>query len=93
MKSYVFLFVAAALLALCGCADSQNVNECVSGHLYGFWGGLWHGIIVPFDFIGMLIWNDICVYAPNNNGAWYSFGFVLGIGGFGFGTSKVSLKK
>ena len=55
MKNYIVLFVAAALLILSGCADSQNVNECVSGHLYGFWGGLWHGLIAPVDFIGMLI--------------------------------------
>ena len=93
MRKYIVLFVAAALLILSGCADSQNVNECVNGHLYGFWGGLWHGLIAPFDFIGMLIWDDVCVYAPNNNGSWYAFGFVLGVGGFGFGTSKASSKR
>jgi hypothetical protein len=89
MKRYTVLFAAIALLTLSGCADSQNVNECVSGHLYGFWGGLWHGLIAPFDFIGMLIFDDVCVYAPNNNGGWYAFGFLLGTGGFTFGSSKV----
>jgi hypothetical protein len=31
----------------------------------------------------MLIWDDVAVYAPNNNGTWYAFGFSLGCGGFG----------
>lgn len=82
MKKIVFLLVFSLIL-LTGCADSQDVHECVSGHVYGFWGGLWHGLILPFDFIGMLIYDDVAVYAPNNNGGWYAFGFVIGSGGFG----------
>lgn len=84
MKKYIiffFLFLIA-LFILSGCADSQHVQECVSGHVYGFFGGFWHGLIAPFDLIGMLIWDDVAVYAPNNNGVWYAFGFVIGTGGF-----------
>jgi hypothetical protein len=33
-----------------------------------------------FDFIGSLIWDDVAVYATNNNGGWYDFGFVGGLG-------------
>lgn len=83
MKKYIFLLSLIAIFILSGCADSQQVEECVSGHIYGFFGGFWHGLIAPFDFIGMLIWDDVAVYAPNNNGEWYAFGFVLGSGGFG----------
>jgi hypothetical protein len=25
------------------------------------------------DFIGSLIWDDVAVYATNNNGTWYDF--------------------
>jgi len=92
MKKYTVFLLVFALLALSGCADSQDLHTCVSGHVYGFWGGLWHGIIAPFDFIGMLIWDDVAVYAPNNNGGWYAFGFVLGIGGFS-GTISRTTKK
>jgi hypothetical protein len=80
-KSIIAIFLLSILFY--GCADSQDVQSCVSGHVYGFWGGLWHGLISPFDFIGMLIWDDVAVYAPNNNGGWYAFGFVIGTGGFG----------
>jgi len=54
--------------------------ECAKGFTYNFWGGLWHGIIAIPDFIAMLIWPDkYCVYAPNNSGPWYAFGFLIGI--------------
>ena len=90
MKKITPFFVLFALLILSGCADSQDVHECVSGHVYGFWGGLWHGIIAPFDFVGMLIWDDVAVYAPNNNGGWYAFGFCLGVGAFSSSVSQTS---
>lgn len=75
--------IVSALLLFTGCADSSTYELTQVGHTYGFWGGLWHGMISGFDFIGMLFSDDICVYAPNNNGTWYAFGFVFGVGGFG----------
>lgn len=79
----VGLLVTALLCAvlLFGCADVEpNVQACLEGHQYGFWGGLWHGLICPFSFIGSLFSDDIAVWAPNNNGGWYAFGFLLGAG-------------
>lgn len=77
MRKLILFFV---VLSLCSCADVQpELKNCLSGHVYGFWGGLWHGLIVPFSFIGSLIYDDIAVWAVNNNGGWYSFGFVLGV--------------
>lgn len=82
-KSTILIFIlAASLLLLSGCADNQTIAQgCLQGHQYGFWGGLWHGIVMPFSFIGQLFSDDIAVWAPNNNGGWYTFGFVLGAGG------------
>ena len=67
---------------LTGCADASHVQECLSEseHTYGFWGGVWHGMITFFSFIGSLFDENIAVYAVNNNGAWYDFGFVGGLG-------------
>ena len=78
------LFIVASLLFLVGCANKEIVTECLKGHTYGFWGGLWHGIIAPIDLIAMLWRNDVSVFAQNNNGAWYTFGFMIGSGGWGF---------
>ncbi|MCB0739370.1 MAG: hypothetical protein KDC92_17820, partial [Bacteroidetes bacterium] len=75
-------------MAFSSCAENEVVDECLNGHTYGFLGGLWHGIIAPIDLIAMLFSNEYIVYAPNNTGAWYAFGFVLGSGGWGILSSK-----
>src|SRR4030042_6902244 len=66
------------------CANKEVVDACLTGHTYNFWGGLWHGIIAPIDFVIMLFKNDVTMYAQNNTGAWYALGFLLGSGGWGF---------
>ena len=83
-RNILFMIFLALLILLSGCANNEAVKQCLTGHTYGFLGGLWHGFIAPFDLFGMLFWNDITVFAQNNNGAWYAFGFLLGSGGWGF---------
>ena len=93
MKRNVFGFVVlcVCVLLLCtSCADVTNVKECLPGDPYGFWGGLWHGFIAPWSFIGSLFSDSIAVWAVNNNGGWYTFGFVLGSGILFGGSSRVS---
>jgi hypothetical protein len=89
---FVLILASLALLLLSSCADVSQVDKCLdpNEHTYGFWGGLWHGMIAAPAFIGSLIWDDIAVYAVNNNGGWYNFGFVLGVGGFttGLGSKR-----
>ncbi len=81
----VFIIAMLFLVALIsGCAKGEDVNQCLTGHTYGFFGGLWHGFIAPFDFIGMLFDKHITMYAQNNNGGLYALGFLLGSGGWGF---------
>lgn len=90
MKIAIILLSA---LFLCSCAKGVSVNPCImEAHIYGFWGGLWHGIIAPIDLICMIFSDDIVVYAPNNNGGWYAFGFCLGAGII-FGGSSRTVKK
>jgi hypothetical protein len=80
----LFFLALLLLILLSGCAKSESVEQCLTGHTYGFFGGLWHGFIAPFDFIGMLFNKDIAMYAQNNNGGLYALGFLLGSGGWGF---------
>lgn len=100
MKNFIsrYSFVAMFMLVmfvflLSGCSNKEIVTPCLTGHTYGFWGGLLHGFIAPFDMIAMLFRNDITLYASNNNGAWYAFGFLLGSGGWGFLGGKGSSSK
>jgi len=82
------LFILLLLVFATSCADTETVSNCLEGHAYGFWGGLWHGFIAPISFIGSLFSDDIAMYAINNNGNWYNLGFVVGAGIIGFGAGK-----
>lgn len=82
-KHLLPLSIAILVIMSCaGCADVSHVHQCLPAteHTYGFWGGVWHGMIAQFAFIGSLFSDDIAVYAVNNNGGWYDFGFVGGLG-------------
>ena len=83
-KNLIIYLIPVIILLLSGCAQNEAVEQCLTGHTYGFFGGLWHGFIAPFDFIGMLFNDDITMYAQNNNGGLYALGFLLGSGGWGF---------
>lgn len=48
----------------------------------GFWAGLWHGIIAPLIFLIGLFSDKVKIYETKNNGRWYDFGFMLGIGAY-----------
>ena len=74
----VLLFLILALLMV-SCADSVSYQVLTENpHIYGFWGGLWHGLIIPYSFIGSLFSDEISIYAISNNGAFYNLGFALG---------------
>ncbi len=82
MKNLTFIGLALLVITLLtGCADAVNVSPCLKDvELVGFWHGVWHGMISQVAFVGSLFSDDIAIYAVNNNGIFYNFGFV---GGFG----------
>lgn len=71
------------VLMLSGCADSVPLATAGVMEPVGFWYGLWHGLICPFAWIISLFDPDVAIYAVYNNGGWYDFGFVLGVGALG----------
>jgi hypothetical protein len=87
-QKHLWIAFLLSIIILTGCAQNESVKECLTGHTYGFLGGLWHGFIAPFDFIGMVFNEKITMYAQNNNGGFYALGFLLGSGGWGFFGSK-----
>jgi len=90
-KISIALYAMLAVVLFTGCADvSPHVEDCIISNPYGFLGGLWHGLILPFSWIGSLFSDNIAIYACNNNGDWYNFGFVLGVGGLSLGSVSAS---
>jgi hypothetical protein len=84
IRSTIALLAVSLLLA--GCAT--QVAGTVKPEAPGFLLGLVQGFIAPVTFVISLFNHDVAVYAVPNNGAWYNFGFVLGIGGFAGGASQ-----
>ena len=79
--SVLVLAVAALVLTACAAGPNPEVGFADAyGTLAGFWLGLWHVIIAPITFIISLFTDDVSIYAVNNSGGWYDFGFVLGAG-------------
>ena len=81
-KFYLLIALMFVAFLLNSCADVVLINQPLPD-VYGFWGGLWHGMIIIFSWIGSLFSDDIAIYAVNNNGGWYDFGFLLGVGVLG----------
>lgn len=49
----------------------------------GFPMGLWHGMLMPAALPGLLMGQDLPIYAPNNTGRTYNIGYAMGINGCG----------
>ncbi len=89
------LLVALAVLVLAGCAPEANPQAGVpapDGELAGFWLGLWQGIIAPVTFVISLFSDSVGIYEVHNNGGWYDFGYVLGLGMIVGGGSAASAR-
>jgi len=71
------IFFVLGCLLLSSCADT---GAAYSEDGPGFWMGLWHGLIAVPALIGHLFDSSIRVYASPNNGGWYDFGFLFGVG-------------
>ena len=70
------------LILLSSCADHVTLEQAVNLPKLGFWHGLGHGIIFPFAWVVSLFDHSTAIYAINNTGGWYDFGFFIGVGGF-----------
>ncbi len=89
----IFSAVLLAVFLFSSCAATEPVQECLTGKEYGFLYGLLHGFITPVSFIVSLFDDNVAIYAINNTGGWYDFGFLLGSGGWGFMAGNKSKKK
>lgn len=86
--------IAFIFVLLSSCAHPEAIEPCVdAAQEKGFFWGLLHGFIAPLTFIIGLFIDNVTMYAVNNSGGWYDFGFLLGIGGFSGGIFKSSKKR
>jgi uncharacterized membrane protein len=72
-----FLALVPLILLLTSCAagNAQFTQDAPAG----FWWGVWHGIISVVSLLIHIFNESVVVYEIDNTGAWYDFGFLLGI--------------
>lgn len=77
----VLLICMLLMLTLTSCLPSTLGNQEEKA---GFFLGIWHGWIAPISLIVRLFKPETRIYAMNNTGWWYEFGFYMAIiSGFG----------
>jgi len=82
MKKVMIFCMVVVLLVLTGCADQVPYQIIPNGmENVGFFHGFWHGYILVFSWFISLFSDNTAIYAVYNNGGWYDFGFILGVGG------------
>jgi uncharacterized membrane protein len=94
-RTKIVLGILLLVVVLASCTPGPNSMADVpneDGEVAGFWWGLWHGFASPVIFIISLFNDAVEVYEVHNNGAWYTFGFLLGasiiFGGSGGGAGR-----
>ncbi len=92
-RSTRLLIACSIALLVSACASQIDAGVSAGEDVPGFWWGLWHGFIFPWAWIGSLFDSDIAVYAVPNTGAWYDFGFFVGITVLGGGSWFSSKKR
>jgi len=84
------------VIALSGCATHYSADP--GSDPYGFFAGLWHGVIFPFSLltnivswllslVGISLLESIQIVGRPNTGFWYYAGFFFGVAGIGGGSS------
>jgi hypothetical protein len=80
-KELTIKIVALTLLGVAlGCAQGWASSRCYKpDHVAGFHLGVLHGILMPAALPGLLLGNNLPIYAPNNCGRTYNIGFAVGV--------------
>jgi hypothetical protein len=74
------IIVLTALALALGFVQGWGASRLYkSDHVAGFHMGLLHGILMPAALPGLLMGQDLPIYAPNNSGRLYNIGYIVGI--------------
>ena len=78
-----------AVLTSCAAHSIAHADPVAPGFLLG----LWHGAIAPIAFVVSLFNHDVAVYAVPNKGWPYNLGFLIGVGVWAGGSTRVRRSK
>lgn len=81
VKIILLTVMAVALGLVQGWASSRTYKP---DHVASFWMGVLHGTLMPAALPGLLLGQDLQIYASNNSGRPYNIGYIFGINTCGF---------
>jgi len=81
IKLIILTILAGALGFVQGWASAGTYKP---DRVAGFWMGVVHGTLMPAALPGLLLGQDLPIYAPNNSGRPYNIGYIFGINTCGF---------
>jgi hypothetical protein len=81
VKEITIKIVALTLLGVAfGFAQGWASSRCYKpDHVAGFHMGILHGMLMPAALPGLLMGNNLPIYAPNNSGRTYNIGYAMGV--------------
>jgi len=74
-KIMLWILITIGVLAIAGCASQPSH---IAYNTPSFFTGIFHGFIIIFSFIGS-IFTNVRIYAFQNSGVMYDFGYLIGI--------------
>ena len=86
MSTRTALWLLLAMSSMAGCAH-QYAPETFADP-YGFFSGIWHGVVFPFSLIGCIFIDSVFIIGQPNTGWPYYLGFVLGLFSYGSGANR-----
>ncbi|MCB0705937.1 MAG: hypothetical protein KDC34_11530 [Saprospiraceae bacterium] len=81
----ILLFVFIVILISSCAPEAICAEDVATQKAYGFFGGLIHGVLLPFAVFGKMFGINTGIYAVNNTGLLYWLGYFIGIGTIGGG--------
>jgi len=73
-----------AFCAILGLAQAWVASRSYKpGQLAGFHTGILHGMLMPAALPGLLMGQNLPIYAPSNTGRTYNIGYAMGVNGCG----------
>ena len=86
MNKYLkYMLILGCLLALSACAHHYTAESIIDP--YGFFSGIWHGIVCPISILGYFFVDGVYIIGEPNTGFFYYLGFVMGL--FGLGVPRI----
>lgn len=88
LKSIPWSLIVLAIVAIFMLSSCANPCDTITYHgyeeariplTYNFFGGLLHGIIMPFAWFFSIFTPCFEMYASNNVGFWYDTGYLMGV--------------